>query len=260
MTDQLQNRLNELKEKIQRLLALSSNNPNQNEAEVAAQKAQELLQKYNIDLAEVLIHKGVKAEDIEILEARASYSDYTKTRWKEYLATVIGKGYMTEVLGDNTNVWFIGRAADTEISAYVFTHLQHRLAELVKIEYKKFARQFKEDHDGSTLRAWHGIQYQAVRLRWINSWLDGAVAGIRQKLYEQSRQYEASTTTALALRPKDAIDQYLSSKYPKMTSGRNRRSDIRNDHNAFQSGYSTGKELQINQGLPGSKPASQLKG
>ncbi|CAL7891753.1 hypothetical protein FUSNEC_GEN_288_01460 [Fusobacterium necrophorum subsp. funduliforme] len=46
----MENKLDILREKVKKLLRLSQNNPNQEEAILAAAKAQELITKYNIEL------------------------------------------------------------------------------------------------------------------------------------------------------------------------------------------------------------------
>ena len=72
--------------KIQNLLDLANNNPNENEAVAAALKAQELMAKYNVHV------ESVHEMQEEIDEAIFNNMEHAgNRRWRRYLANIIAK-------------------------------------------------------------------------------------------------------------------------------------------------------------------------
>ena len=74
--------MDEIVEKIRKLLALAES-PNENEASLAAEKAQEMMLKHGIDIATVAMEDGVSMSvDDEIHRTRLDV-------WRRQLATVV---------------------------------------------------------------------------------------------------------------------------------------------------------------------------
>ena len=77
-------------EKISNLLDLAGNNPNENEALAAALKAQELMAKYHVELAEVT-RRGEKEE---IVTERCHADEVNgMSKWKRTLAHIIAENF-----------------------------------------------------------------------------------------------------------------------------------------------------------------------
>ena len=107
-------------EKIKKLLALSNNNPNENEALAAALKAQELMAKYNIDLEQA-------RDSVELREiAQEVYSQTGKhemRKWKYGLSKIVADNFRCKVFCIGTDIVFYGYKEDAKIALQVFAYL-----------------------------------------------------------------------------------------------------------------------------------------
>lgn len=117
----MENREKVLK-KIENLLALAGNNPSENEALAAALKAQELMAKYNIELAEV--EGQDKSEEIVKEEYAPKANCHYVRKWRYTLANIIARNFCckTYVVNRETTV-FYGYAKDAKIAVEVFKFL-----------------------------------------------------------------------------------------------------------------------------------------
>lgn len=82
-------------EKIEKLLALAGNNPSENEAISAALKAQELMAKYNIELAD-LEGKSLKQNIVEETYMPKANCHYVR-KWRYTLSQIIAKNFCFEI-------------------------------------------------------------------------------------------------------------------------------------------------------------------
>ena len=104
---------------IKKVLALSKNNPSEEEGRAAALKAQELLAKYHIDMCEV---EGIDMDQAE------SIDEVTVTvpskKWKYHLASIVAKNFRCRhfYYGKKVIV-FYGHKTDAEVAAETFKYL-----------------------------------------------------------------------------------------------------------------------------------------
>lgn len=110
--------------KIRNLLDLASNNPNEHEAAAAALKAQELMAKHNIALADL----DREQASMELCEA--VYHDLGKHEvktWKYGLAQIIAKNFCCKTYsikqGPYSHLVFYGHKSDAQIAKEVFQFL-----------------------------------------------------------------------------------------------------------------------------------------
>jgi len=101
-------------DKVRKLLALANNNDNEHQAEAAANKARELLEAYNLDMAIVnKAHNTFAPRDKQIL--RGGLYTWQRELWYQvaqlnfckywyYKGTKAGQQYQHEVLGSKANV------------------------------------------------------------------------------------------------------------------------------------------------------------
>lgn len=125
-------------EKIQKLLALSES-PNENEANTAMLKAQELMVKHKITMKD--IEQDVK-KDVVIT---TTHQKFKNTKWKAILAKVISDNFLCEALtsqNGRTNVCrvsFIGHEEDVDICIAVYNYavkyIDKNVAKLRRIRY-----------------------------------------------------------------------------------------------------------------------------
>ena len=116
---------NDMIEKIRKLLALGASG-NQHEAEIAMQRASDLMKKYMIEESDVALRD---AKDCEVIERRYQVPDLKmKYVWVETLTQAAATLYDCKILFNThtlhkTVVWFVGYECDVEAAVMTFEHL-----------------------------------------------------------------------------------------------------------------------------------------
>ena len=168
-------------QKIQNLLDLANNNPNENEAIAAALKAQELMAKYNIEMAQL----DDKSEDREIIETiYYNTGKHDMKKWRYALAGIVAKNFRCKhyFLG-KSGVVFYGYKEDAKIALQVFTYLYeigNKFAFKKYYEYKK-----------------NGLPTKGV----MNTYLVGFRDGVKSVLEKQC-------TALMIITPQEVTDQF----------------------------------------------------
>lgn len=211
--------MDKMVEKISNLLDLANNNPNENEALAAALKAQELMAKYHIELAD-LSHDS----ETKISEKLCNADGSGSLKWQAILANVIAdnfccKTYRTEK--DNNigvrrkYIVFYGYEHDAKIAKEVFTFLYNAGLKLAKKEYN------------DARKAGKYTKYVT------NTYLMGFCNGIKEVLGKQC-------TALMVVTPKEVEDGFAEmSKYfrkSKCTVKTSRDSDL------YERGVRDGKD------------------
>lgn len=132
--------------KIENLLALAGNNPSENEAIAAALKAQELMAKYNIELADI---EGETPKDNIVKEMYTPKANCHYVRkWRYTLANIIAKNFCCKTYCiDRDTIVFYGYEKDAKIAVEVFKFLfetGNKLANRYYLKCKKEGKQTKE--------------------------------------------------------------------------------------------------------------------
>ena len=137
-------------ERVQKLLALSES-PNQHEAELAAARASELMEKYQIDMAEAAL------TDAKKLDVEVEYYDVPGLRmkyaWVVNLTWAAARLFDCEIMDPRTlhrtQVMIIGYRDDIELAKSVFEYLYNSWNRIVlrdlgraKAEVAVFGRRF----------------------------------------------------------------------------------------------------------------------
>lgn len=204
----------EILKKIDKLLALAGNNPNENEAIAAALKAQQLMVKHNIELAEV---QGAEfgQEIIKEIYAPKKSSHYV-SKWKYSLSQIIAKNFCckTYSLGRDAIV-FYGYEKDAKIAHQVFGFLFETGNKLADRYYRKCKKEGKETK---------GI---------LNTYLTGFCAGIKEVLDKQC-------TALMVVIPKEVEESYR--EYSKDFRKMSNKLRTSNDSRAYQDGKQDGRE------------------
>lgn len=104
---------------IRKLLELSNNNPNEEEAKSAALKAQELLAKYHLDIKDV---EGIDADDSESIDEVGV--DVPARKWKYRLANIVAKNFRCkQFLYGKSKIVFYGYHTDVAVASETFKYL-----------------------------------------------------------------------------------------------------------------------------------------
>lgn len=124
--------------KIENLLALAGNNPNEYEAIAASSKAQILMAKYNVELTDVEGADSPKDIMLETYEIKAD-SRYA-SKWEYTLSDIIAKNFRCKTYTIEPNsIVFFGYAEDAKIAKEVFKYLYtngNKLSEQYYMECK----------------------------------------------------------------------------------------------------------------------------
>lgn len=195
--------------KIQNLLDLANNNPNENEAVAAALKAQELMAKYNVHV------ESVHEMQEEIDEAIFNNMEHAgNRRWRRYLANIIAKNFRCKIYLSGECIVFYGYKNDTQIALKVFTMLVSVATKLAQKEYYNHRKKYGNAK---------GI---------MNAFLIGFCEGVKEALDRQC-------TALMIVTPQEVED-----KFSSMTSGwRKTPNTIRHSTNqeVKQRGVSAGR-------------------
>lgn len=203
---------NRIIEKLRKVLALT-NSPVEAEARLAAERLQELLTAYNLDIAD-LEQKGGHAsptikEDSHDL-GKAAF------KWKLNLAEVIAEHYFCVPIVNHyaKTVAFVGRPENVESLKMLYQWLIDQIRRISSEERKKHIQTTGEHIDP---------------LRWQVGFGEGAVIRLGERLHEIKKAREeaeakssrsGTTVTALVRTRMDEINDWLEKKYGYRRDGR----------------------------------------
>lgn len=148
-------------DRVKKLLALSGNNPSEEEARSALMMANRLIAKYNLDLSE---ETGEKVEYSMLPATHPNNNGY-----RIPLASVIAPSFRCRVIMVGNTVYFFGRKQDAEACVEVYNYVYRVSRSLAK----KLERKAKKEG-----RSIHGL---------ANSYWNGFVMGIKQELDAQCK-------------------------------------------------------------------------
>lgn len=240
-------------EKVKKCLALAAegSGATEDEAVSAAEKAREILDKWNLSIADV-----AKIE-IQIMKYAVSDGRWENEKrddevrrgavwpaWKERLFSAIAAGMG---LGHFRQYWrhsmhqklfLVGPEADIQVAEYLFIYLVRQ----VKTLTTKYAMKYRD-----------GCGYAASELV-KNSYRLGVVSSLHKRLGEINRKSEAVmsavsvTGKELVIVRKDAIQKFMDEMNLKHSSGGHQR--LTQD---YYSGVEAGRNIPIHTGINGAK-------
>lgn len=207
---------NDIAEKIQKLLSLA-NSCNENEAKLAAQKAQELLVKYNLSMQEVTAvnYDYEKKDFTEINRVERHILNIGQILQTYFFVKIVihrGKSRF-----DKSRLFIYGKPLNIETAGYVYSFLVQAYPEL----WKKHKKENKDAHRISYYR--------------------GLTAGLTEAL--KVARFKVEQETGLVI----IADKELE----KMVKGRStiRSAATRHEENSFNSGLQDGKNIKIRKAL-----------
>lgn len=212
-------------DKIRKLLALSSNNPNQEEAARAMEKAQALMLKHGIEQSEL----GEQKPGI-VYGEKHEFND-----WEQFVASAAA-----EVSGTRPLFWrqagymkFLGREDNVKASAMMYHFLCDQIEKLYKISLPK----------GMT---------QKERAMYRKSFKLGAAHIVYQRAAEiaKNAHVEGMSTALVCLHMetlKNEVDDFISENVNLAKPRATKPKKVNGD--AFHKGIAAGKTVRINQGV-----------
>ena len=218
-------------EKIQKLLALGGNNPNENEATNATRMAMDLLAKYNLSMSEIV---ATEQEDVSHEDFKPGGRSFPT--WKTILLHAICKSHFCNlILRPGTGTYIIvGKETNRETAKMMFTYL----CNVIDFETKDYLKSNNFDRS-------QGKTYG-------NEFRNGMVKRLEQRFVEKQQEIvrEQQGNALIVVNPYDLAkrenDRYTYSQF-RLTTGKTL--GVNTGSSAYGAGYSAGGRV----GLHGSR-------
>ena len=228
---------NKVVDVIQKLLRLRDGTNSPAEAESAAAKAQELLFKYNLDMAEVDATDTQEERLIgqEFFETGERKNEST---WIRILYNTVARYnfcktvYFSRERIDNpygVKIAVIGRKGNVEVVHYTVEWLIPNIRRMADESFKVYT--------GSEKRG-----------RFKRGFLVGCVEGVGNKLYDewQHQQQASDKSTALVVRNDAELNLFMQNQYANLSAGR--RSSL-SSWEGRTAGQAAGQSMEIHRGV-----------
>jgi len=225
--------------RIQKLLALAGSS-NENEAALAAEKAQELMLKHNISMA-ILNAKGNKNDIIGVGEI--TIDENTRAQWKITLANTVAKSMGGKVIFTPWSRWnegalhFFGPTDALPVMVDLYRFLKRQIDGASVVALKEY--KLNPDIEWDTGKPVHGKTYR-------NNWIRGCVSRLGRRLtVAYSKQVNETEGAANALVVVgNRVDDLI-----KETYGKTRTHTTRPTYNqrGYQDGHRAGGHMNLGQ-------------
>jgi Protein of unknown function (DUF2786) len=230
---------------IQKLLALRDGTSSQAEAESAAAKVQELLFKYNLDMAEVEAtvpkeEKQIKREFFGTDQGKNEsswivqlYSSVAKYNFCTIVTHTFIRGRFKKV-----GVAVLGKQTNIEIVHYTVDWLVPRIRKMCAESWKEYWGHEKKG-------------------KYTRGYLMGCVSGIERKLYEEWLRLTNANENSMALVAVNDEELALAKAeyYPKLKDG---RSFTLRGYDGYGSGYNAGRQMEVQRGTKSTEEQRRL--
>lgn len=204
-------------EKVKKILALSKNNPSEEEATAAFLMAQKLMVEHNLTMAEV---EGTKEEAQEAI-ANYSIMKGSNTAWKVRLGKILAENFKCEMLKAGSGFCFIGMEEEVQLTVSLF----NLASDIIDKGMKKVRRDARKA----------GINTSGI----AGDYVAGFLAGLKAKFEEQVQKEDWGL---ILVKPEAVVE-----KAKELTSGHSTVKDKlgrKGNMAAYQKGYQEGKNLQ----------------
>lgn len=220
-------------EKIKKCLEMAkSKTANANEAETALRQARALMDKYSLEMGDVL---ASMACEVKI----AAGSEGEPPTWRCRLAQVCAHAFGTRMI--ITTDWtlggafiFVGCSAAPELTGYAYQVLERQLQK-ARREFLALPQQKRCKRSTKVARGDH----------FANGWIDA--------VYRKVDEF-AGIEDNIA----DAIEAYMGKNYPNLGKAKMKRRKLKaRDEGAVEAGYRAGKSAQLHQAI-NHRPVARL--
>jgi hypothetical protein len=205
-------------ERVQKLFILAEQQESPEEAKIAALRAQEILQKYDMSISEV----EIKDEGFNNCnEHKFIWKKLRIPAWVKILHTVVASGFDVMPLRGNTefgcNMVFIGVEPDVTIARYTFEYLLN----------------FVNTYD-----------LLNFRVKDRNDWRLGFVYAIGNRFRQQQSERKTNAhSTDLVLAKNTIVEQFMAQKYPFLLKAHTK---VRAAGKMYNDGYRVGMNTPLN--------------
>jgi hypothetical protein len=248
-------------ERVHKLLTLAEGTNNEHEAGVAAAKATELVQTYNLAQHELEKSGQKKAQPIGYAHVTLHTNDGkvlpVRKDWVVNLVSAVCRANFCEPRYGKRHVVIYGRQEEASLAAYMLDNLTAQLERLAWRRGEEYARMYFQEN---------GLYPRQVAGRdnihvWKASWMLGAVAVVTQKLAAQHQKFqqESSTGMELVISRGDELDEYFRQVAEIMTQATGKKPKDKHfsagtstyNGSAFAKGMADGKDISVQAGVAG---------
>lgn len=219
---------------IRKLLNLSKS-PNEHEAKLALERAQEMLFKHNLSISQIEtadIPGATNGDDV-IVEERVHVANYHQLKeWKMSLGFGMAQYFFCKGLSGIYNFYFIGRKSDVEVVTETYRWVVEQAERLATESFEAYKKtpEYRS--------------YPVHGKRWKASYLEGLASGIRSILGKQWRELRDASeqSKALVIVRGEEVDTFVAKKYPKLGHHNN---DYGAHSGAYMNGHRDASKVQI---------------
>jgi len=246
-------------EKVRGLLALAkSSNPN--EAALAAQRATALMQKYNLDQAQVDLSRNQPAY------TKSAFALESNRRWRHRLMSLICNANFCQF------VWYVGkrdgfilgRAVNIPAVRVLYDYLADSLDKMAEEAFKHYTWQPMNDVPtvytmAELKRADDECQRRMQpgnKISWKDSFFNGACDVLALRLLEQKQAFEAESVTSRALvvmtdnELKDYASKVFGDTLNEVNSHNDHTTKEKRGQDGWHEGFKAGHKISLVQQLP----------
>ncbi len=218
--------------RVEKLLALGKSS-NEHEAELAIQKANELIEKYH--LSQLLLNERPEYTFLVINRKRKQVATYQKSICSIlqeffFVQVVLSSIYDPQENDTYKTIEVFGAVENVAIAEYCYYFLENQL---------------------SLLWTANKGQFGAKQRSHKNSYLLGMVRGFYQKLQVQQelRQEEVDRTRhrALIVTEKGRLQQFVAMRFPKLSRRSSRKKKVYSE--TYQKGVEAGRQINFTDGI-----------
>jgi hypothetical protein len=236
--------------RVQKLLNLAGNNPNENEAAAAVEKAHAILAEHNLDMAHIKA-SSLDKEPEDMLRTNLDIETKIKIKSFSWLWNAVAKAHFCK-LYQRTNhkghkvYTFVGRRINTIVAAQMAQYLSTTVWRLMREE----AKRVEAERPGAGFKP-----TGALNSNFVTNFVEGAV----HRLMKRLKEMETSGAQENALVLYNADEAKLNEAYIReqlgirLRAGRN-SGNARHNSDAYARGDRAGGNISLNQQVSASSP------
>ena len=211
--------MNKIADKIQKLLALSGNNPSEDEAQAALLMAQRLMAKYNINQEDLGGEEKI-SYSLELVKVK------TNPRSKR-LCMIIANSFAVKAILCSNRIHYFGRKMNVDAAKSALEY-SHRVME------RGMTKACRDKGLSGTEQAGASLIY--------NAYADGFMSGLQEAM--------AAQTKALAIVVPEDVNKAFNEKFPDLRAGRAIHMRYSRDNiDSYAQGFSDGKRVMDKRSL-----------
>lgn len=215
---------NKLQDTIKKLLAMAEHTgSNENEAAIALSKAQALLFKHNLTMADI------KRDTQDTTPAGIGKIDIQESQgysWKSSLINVIANANLCKVIGGSKELHIFGTYDNVKSVLEMYYWICPQLSMMAEREY----RAYKNDEGSECGRTWKSAFYY------------GAIATIRSKLQTPFNEFASGPGTAIVVSNDSLVKDAVKRVYPYIRHTTRR---VSRGSDGYSSGRTAGNGIRL---------------